>query len=110
MTAAPMAPSGCARQNSTVWTQKPRRGSTSGRALARSMGGLSAMSAVPDPRVDPGVHDIHDEVHHDEEPRDDHDQRLDERVVPVGHRLHEQQAEPVEVEYLLGDHEPADEE
>ena len=52
MIPAPMAPSGWVRQNSPAWVSKPRCGAASGSALAWSRGGLIAMSAVPDPRVD----------------------------------------------------------
>ena len=43
-------------------------------------------------------------------PGHQHHEGLDQRVVAVGHRLHEEQPEPVQVEHLLGDHEAADEE
>ena len=42
--------------------------------------------------------------------RDQHDQGLGQRVVAVRDRLDEQQAEAVQVEHLLGDHEPAEQE
>src|SRR6059058_2181277 len=139
-TTAPMAPSGRARQKSRAALRQPPRSTTSGtsprtarstaitepgagtRALATpaprrdhaSWSFGSPIRAVPssesDARVDPGVRQVNQEVHEDEDERDEHHERLRERVVAVGHRLDEEEAESVEVEHLLGDDEAAHEE
>src|ERR671922_81300 len=70
MTAAPIAPSGRARQKRRAVVSQPSR---AGSAPTWSMGRLIAMvSAIPDARVDPGVGDVHHEVHEDEHPGHQH--------------------------------------
>src|SRR5512144_696957 len=111
-TTAPIAPRVRRRAKSRT-AAHPRAlddGSVSSVA-AWSIGEVMAMVlAVADARVEPGVHAIHQEIHHDEDPGHQHHEGLDQRVVPVGHRLDQEQPDAVEVEDLLGDHEPADEE
>src|SRR5690242_4907435 len=102
MTAAPMAPRGRARQNSRAAASQ--RASAPGGAASMTSGtgtrATAMTSPVPDAGVDPCVPHVHEEVHHDEAAGHEHDQRLDERVVPVGDGLHEEQPEPVEIEDL----------
>src|SRR5262249_59326242 len=117
MIAAPMAPRVRRTQKSRTASAQPDRGGIVSTSSARSMGGFSASvawswsrartgaSAVPDARVEPRVGDVHQEVHDDEASGHQHDERLQERVVAVGDRLHEEQADAVEVEHLLGDDE-----
>src|SRR5256712_11427693 len=105
MTAAPTAPSVRTRQNSRVAASQ-RATAPGGAASTASGTGTRAMaigyvSPVPDARVDPRVADVHQEVHHDEHAGHEHDHRLDERVVTVRDRLHEEQPEAVEVEAPL---------
>src|SRR5256885_9826782 len=119
-TTAPMAPSGRARQKSRAARRQPPRSTTSGtsprtaRSTAITEPGAGAIRTVASPesypRVDPGVRQVDQEVHEDEDERDEHHERLRERVVAVGHRLDEEETEPVEVEHLLGHDEPAHQE
>ena len=60
--------------------------------------------------IEPAVHEVHEEVHDDEDRRHEEHQGLGQRVVPVGDRLDEEQPEAVQVEDLLRHHEPAHEE
>src|SRR6185503_11737745 len=104
---APMAPSGRRRQNVRSVDTHREPGSAVGASDAMSIAGLMAIDLVPDPRVEPGVHQVHQEVDDDEDGRHEEHQSLGERVVSVGHRLDEEEAEAVQVEHLLGHHEPA---
>src|SRR5438128_6078879 len=135
-TTAPMAPSGRARQNSRTARRQPPRSATSGispsaagltaiiepgagtRAVAtpaprrdhafRSFPPAIRAVALPEPYsgVDPGVRQVDQEVDEDEDERDQHHQRLGERVDLGGGGLNEKKNEPVKVEDLLGDDEP----
>src|SRR5262249_36129179 len=128
-TAAPAAPRGRRRVKSLTIPHHPARASWAAVSSAASKGTLMAIThprrgaavrvgrmysdtwlSVPDSRVEPAVRQVHDEVHHDEDRRHQQDQRLGHRVIPACHRLHEEQAEPVQVEHLLRHHEPAHEE
>src|SRR3990167_3203386 len=127
-TTAPMAPSDRRRQKSSaVATQRCRASAGSASAMA-SAGGLMAMAlalrsshattsvrwlshlSVPDAGIKPGVHEVHEEVHHDEDGGHEQHQRLGEGVVAVRHGLDEQEPEAVEIEDLLRHHEAAHEE
>src|SRR5258706_144424 len=110
-TAAPMAPSGRARENSSTTESQLRGVSTSGtsptacatRAMISSpLAREPARSPEPDPRVDPRVGEVDEEVDHDEHGGHEHHEGLGQGVVAVGHRFHEEHAEAVEVEHLLG--------
>src|SRR6266545_4960450 len=100
------APSGCWRANSS--TALCERDVSAG---AGAVGTSIAMaSVVPDARVEHGVEQVDHEIDHHIDRGQQHDHALDQRKVVVGHALHEQLADPVEVEHLLGDHQPADQE
>src|SRR5215470_18945412 len=114
MTPPPIAPSGRMRQNSR--TAPSQRLSVLGAAASIASGTgtgtrATAMgSPVPDARVDPCVPHVHQEVRDDEAAGHQHHQRLDQRVVAMGHRLYEQQSEAVQIEHLLGHDQAADQE
>ena len=57
--------------------------------------------------IEPAVEEVHAEIHHDIHKGHQENQGLHQRIVPAGHRLHEQQAKPIQIKDLLGDHEPA---
>ena len=63
-----------------------------------------------DARIEPGVQQVDHEVGQHEHRDRQHHQRLGQRVVLVLHRLHEQPADAVEIEHLLGHHQAADQE
>src|SRR5881398_1908390 len=97
MTAAPTAPSVRARQNwraAASQRLRARGGGPGGGGVGGAISGPPT-SPVPDARVDPRVADVHQEVHDDEAAGHHHDQGLDERVIAVRDRLHEEQPEPV---------------
>src|SRR2546428_13015813 len=132
-TTAPMAPSGRARQNSKTARRQPPRSATSGispsaagltaiiepgagtRAVAtpaprrdhafRSFPPAIRAVALPeaDPWVEPGVRQVNQEVDENEDERDQHHQRLGERVDLGGRRIIKKKTEPVQVKDLLGD-------
>src|SRR5579862_8293709 len=60
------------------------------------------LSPEPDPRIEPRIENVDHEVGDDEDRHRQHHQRLGERVVLVLHRQHEQPADAVQVEDLLG--------
>src|SRR5688500_19185857 len=70
---------------------------------------MRTSSGITYPRVEPGVAEIDQEVHQHEYHDDEHHQRLGHGVVIVDDGLDEELAEPVQVEYLLGDDQPAHE-
>ena len=91
---APMAPRGRRRQNARRTDIHFERASAVGASAATSIAGVIAIGLpVPDPRVEPGVHQVHQEVDDDEDGRHLEHQGLGERVVSVGHRLDEEEAE-----------------
>src|SRR5678815_4454339 len=59
---APMAPSGRRRQNVTSVDTHREPGSAVGASDPMSIAGLIAIDLVPDPRVEPGVHQVHQEA------------------------------------------------
>src|SRR5579885_771771 len=76
-------------------------GAPSGRAPSVAVS--SAIGLLqPDPRVEPGVAQVDDEVHHDVDNAVDEDQVLDDHPVALADRLNERQAEPGEAECALG--------
>src|SRR6185436_4599779 len=100
MIAAPTAPSGRCRTKSETAESQVARGAS---ALASSsrVCGAAAMLAVADARIDPPVGDIDHEIDGQERGRDQHHQRLDQRVIAMRDSLDEQHAQPVQVEHLL---------
>src|SRR4029453_7866893 len=70
----------------------------------------SSASAVADAGVEHRVKQIDYEIGEDVEHGDQHHQTLDQGEIIVRHALHEQHADAVEVEHLLGDDEAPDEE
>src|ERR1041384_4841541 len=96
------APSGCWRVKST--TGLGRRGIVAaGRAA-------TDISVIPDTRVEHRVEQVDHEIDDDVEAGDQHHHRLDQREVVARHALYEQHAAAVEIEHLLGDDKPADQE
>jgi len=90
--AAPAAPRGQRRANLIP----PR--SQRGRGRAREAWATTAMGSwfallVPQAWIEPAVEEVHAEIHHDIHKGYQEDQGLHQRIVPAGHRLHEQQAE-----------------
>src|SRR5262245_1608105 len=71
---------------------------------------VRSSSAVADAGVEPGIGDVDEEVDEQEDGGDQHDERLGERVVAARDRLDEQHAQAVQVEHLLGDYQPAEQE
>src|SRR5581483_5855552 len=72
--------------------------------------GLRSSTVVADARVEPSVDDVDRQVGEGEDGDHEHHQGLRHVVVLVGYRLHEQLAEAVEVEHLLGHDQPAHQE
>src|SRR5207245_8172915 len=110
---APIAPSGRRRAKSLVAAhQRDVRVATSGISANVSAGLIAMGYPLPecDARIDPRVGQVDHEVHEDEDEGHQQHQRLGERVVAMGNRFDEQEPEPIEVEDLLGDDEPAHEE
>src|SRR5215203_3356486 len=64
---------------------------------------LPPRSRVPDPRVEVRVADVHQEVHHEEDQREDEDRGLDDEVVAVADRLHHVPPDAVPREHRLGE-------
>src|SRR6266850_6923302 len=95
MISAPAAPSGFVRMNLTTSSAALSRGDRSAEAVACVSSKFVAMLAVPDPRVEPRVGQVDQQVHDHEAERRQEDQRLHDRVVPVGHRVHHEPAHAV---------------
>ena len=73
-----------------------------GRGPLRGSSGPSDLAALEiDPRIDPGVGEVGDELHDEAHQRKDVERREDDRVVAVHHALEAEQAEPVEREDRL---------
>src|SRR5574337_174596 len=87
--------------------QRPRLARAATGRLATAV--PAAISAVPDARVEEGVADVHDEVHHEEDEGEDQDRRLDHEVVMVLDGVDPPGAHPVPGEDRLGDHRPGQE-
>src|SRR6266511_778731 len=62
------------------------------------------ISGVPDPRVEEGVADIHDEIHEEEDEGENEDHRLNDVVVMILDRLHDVLADAVPGKHRLRDH------
>src|SRR5690242_16655317 len=106
---APAVPSGLARMKPRAAAIIRRRREGVSGDVALSGSGTTDISASPgpDPWIEPGVGGVDDEVREDEDRGDEQHQSLNQRVVVVGDGVDEQLAEAVEVEDLLGHHEPA---
>ena len=79
--------------------------------LARRVGAAMVMaSGVPDARIEHRVEQVDDQIDQHVERRDQHHHALDQREVVARNALHEQLADAVQVEHLLGDDEAADQE
>src|SRR5687767_6180307 len=96
-----VAPSGCCTTKST---NAPR-----GRAAAGGAEDVMAVmpSPVADAWVEHRIEQVDHEIDEDVEHREHHHHALDQREVGARHALHEQFADAVEIEHLLGDDEPA---
>src|SRR5581483_3667129 len=71
---------------------------------------LAPWSLVADARVNQRVDQIDEKVDEDENERSEHDEALDHRIVALADRLDKELADAVEIENLLGHHEPAHQE
>src|SRR5436189_5881527 len=97
------APKGCCRQNSAILF-----GFFS---VAADVGRTSVMaSRIADARIEHRVEQVDRQIDENVECRDQHHHALDEREVIAGDALYEKLSDAVEVEHLLGDHKPADQE
>src|ERR1041385_6250942 len=74
------------------------------KCVRRSLTSRSANSAQPDPRVDPGVQDVDQEVERDHHDRCEHDRPDDHGQVEGSHGGHGQLAEPGQAEHVLDQH------
>src|SRR5581483_4007520 len=112
-TTAPAAPNGFCTTNCRSRLQRETRGGACSAAAAPDWDRIAMRASsgvVADAWIDPGVEDVHEQVRQGEDGDHQHDQRLGHVVVLVGDRLHEQRAEPIEIEHLLRDDEPAHQE
>src|SRR5271157_643291 len=111
---APNAPSGSRRQKCSVACQNERCRSMTSSAMTGTctveMDMARSPSGEPDARIEPRIHQIDDQVAEHEDGDGEHHQGLGQRVILVLHRLHEQPADAVQVEYLLGHDKAADQE
>src|SRR5262245_33968413 len=99
-------PSGASRAPAARRSTAQRR-SAAGRAGAE---GASAdtPSAIPDPRIDPAIQEVNEQVGQDEAHRDQQHDALDQRVVAREHRVDHEAADAGQREHVLGDHRAAD--
>src|SRR5262245_28389939 len=107
MTTKLSAPSGC-------WLMKSRM-TPCGRAAADDAEDVEVViavmrSPVADARVEHRIEQVDHEIDEDVEHGEHHHHALDQREVRTRHALHEQLADAVQVEYLLGDHQSTDQE
>src|SRR5258705_11722660 len=101
----PIAPSGFLRQ------ERPRTVHAPGRRRPTLTCGTSTPSglvAIADARVEEAVEHVDDQIRDDDHDGDEHDQVLDDRIVPPEDRLHQEAREPGQVEDGLGHHQPPD--
>src|SRR2546430_8001484 len=101
----PAAPSGFFLTNRPRVVQAPERGRGSA-PTARSTG----LTAIAHARVEHAIEHVHGQVRQDHDDRDEHDQVLDDRVVPPENRVHQEACDPGEVEHPFGHDEAPDEE
>src|SRR3954453_10968365 len=69
---------------------------------ARSLISSSAMWSVPDPWIEEGIHDVHEQVHHDDRKRADQHRALDDRQVALLDGVEGEPAHARDVEHGLG--------
>src|SRR5947207_96577 len=111
ISAPPAAPSGFFRQNRhSVAAKLGPPGFAAGTVPTSATLVAMVLSCVPDTRVEPAVEHVDEEVGEDDDDRDEHDERLHDRIVAPENRLHEEAREARQVEDRLGHHEPPDEE
>src|SRR5512137_443230 len=97
MMSAPAAPSGLARTKLDTCSGQVSWGARD--AVSVPMSELStAISVVPDARVEPRVGQVDQQVDDHEAERDQEDERLHHRVVTVSDRVHHEAAHPVQGE------------
>src|SRR5262245_56016081 len=100
MSAPPAAPTGFFRQNRTTVATRPgcpARAATTVSAPA-TLAAMSSLSRVPHARIQPPVEHVDEEIRQHDDDRDEHHQRLDDRIVAPQHRLHEEAREAGQVE------------
>src|SRR5262245_30469024 len=116
ITTPPAAPSGLRRANCRAVDSQPRRSAWSVSSISVLASAtivirdLPGSLALPDAAVEPRIHDVDKEIREYGDCDHQHDQRLGHCIIVVGDGRDEQFAEPVEVEHLLGDHQPSDQE
>src|SRR5262249_163212 len=100
------APSGCWRENSSTTLDGRADSAGSGSVGASIAMALAVSDARVEHRVEQGDHEIDPDVDGGEQ----HPHALDQREIVMRHALHEQLADAVEIEHLLGHDQPADQE
>ena len=68
----------------------------------------AAGSAISDPRIDPAIEEVHQQVAQDEADGDEQHHALHERVVPREDRVHHEAADTREGKDIFRDHRTAD--
>src|SRR3990172_3567864 len=111
MTSRPNAPSGCRRVSCSARRGAEIRGGVSfsnSRGAATSCAIANALG-VPDPRVQPAVRHVHDQVGDDVRRREQQDHTLDHEEIAPEDRLQHVLADAIQIEHHLYDHRSADE-
>src|SRR6266702_6829589 len=98
-------PNGASRAPAARRSIRHRRARTGRGAAGWAM---AAGSAIPDPRVDPAIEEVHQQVAQDEAYRDEQHDALHERVVAREDRVHHETADAREGKDILRDYRPAD--
>src|SRR5574337_126995 len=109
----PAAPSGFFRQKRQRTATTRARGSPTPTGAVSSIPSavtIERLFAIAHPWIEPAVEHIHEQVREDHHDGDEHDQVLNDWVVPPEDRLDEEVWEARQVENPLGDDESADEE
>src|SRR6267142_1971544 len=94
-------PKGARRVRAACRSTTHRRSRTGGAVTARAMAG--AGSAISDPRIDPAVEEIHEQIAQDEADGDEQDHALHERIVAREDGVHHQAPHAGQGEDVLGD-------
>src|SRR5262245_21234609 len=87
-----------------------RLGSVSTAAVVAIVAMASASSVQPNARIEPTVEQVDRQIDKDEAGGDKQHEPLDQVEVAACGRIDEQFADAIDVEYLLGDHQTADQE
>src|SRR3954447_4264784 len=66
-----------------------------------------ASAREPDARIEHRVEEVDEEIDRDRDHRDEHDQVLHDRIIAPADRFHEEARDAGDVEYGLGDDQPA---